>query len=176
MGWLKRVNRALRMELREHKSSFRVYMVLRLIVIGVLCFQIYNRNYESIFLCILTLILLLMPGFILVTLKIEFPTVLEIAILLFIFAAQVLGEMVEFYLIFPHWDTMLHTMNGFLMASIGLIDTMHDLIVNFIGAVIFSVIGFFYVKNQGKDAFIRNLIPRKKSKEKDYLSMGGDFL
>lgn len=275
MGWLKRVNRALRMELREHKSSFRVYMVLRLIVIGVLCFQIYNRNYESIFLCVLTLILLLMPGFIQVTLKIEFPTVLEIAILLFIFAAQVLGEMVEFYLIFPHWDTMLHTMNGFLMASIGLsmvnllnksdkmmfslsplftaivafcfsmtigvvweifefamdqlflfdmqkdtiinyissvslnptgmnkpivldgieqvavqgielglggyldiglIDTMHDLIVNFIGAVIFSIIGFFYVKNQGKDAFIRDLIPRKKSKEKDYLSMGGDFL
>lgn len=30
--------------------------------------------------------------------------------------------------------------------DIGLIDTMEDLIVNFIGALIFSIFGFFYVK------------------------------
>ena len=41
-------------------------------------------------------------------------------ILLFIFAAEILGEISEFYLVFPFWDTVLHTLNGFLAAAIGL--------------------------------------------------------
>ncbi|QEK18940.1 hypothetical protein LAJLEIBI_02964 [[Clostridium] hylemonae DSM 15053] len=39
-------------------------------------------------------------------------------------------------------------LGGYL--DIGLIDTMKDLLVNFAGAVVFSVIGYFYVKNRGK--------------------------
>lgn len=267
MNWIRRIYKALKMEIREHKSSFLVYTVLRLIVIGVMCFQFYEKNYESGFLCILTLLLLVMPSLVQVTLRIEFPTVLEIILLLFIFAAEILGEINEFYIIFPFWDTVLHTLNGFLMAAIGLsmvdllnksdklmfslsplftaivafcfsmtigvlwevfefsmdqfftldmqkdtiiqqissvmldptggntpyvitnideimiqgselglggyldiglIDTMYDLIVNFIGALIFSVIGYFYVKNKNENSIAKRLVPRRKSKEQDF--------
>ena len=43
--------------------------------------------------------------------------------------------------------------------DIGLYDTMEDLFVNFIGAVVFSVIGYFYVKHQGKSKLARQFIP-----------------
>ena len=48
-------------------------------------------------------------------------------------------------------------LGGYL--DIGLHDTMKDLIVNFIGAVIFAFIGFFYVKKRGKGKFARQFIP-----------------
>ena len=46
--------------------------------------------------------------------------------------------------------------------DIGLIDTMNDLLVNFIGAVLFSIIGFFYIKHRGRGKagrFARHFIP-----------------
>lgn len=56
---LKVMNKALHMELREHKSSFVVYVVLRMLVILMMILQIFNRNYENVFLCILTLLSLI---------------------------------------------------------------------------------------------------------------------
>ena len=44
---LKVMNKALHMELREHKSSFVVYVVLRMLVILMMILQIFNRNYEK---------------------------------------------------------------------------------------------------------------------------------
>ena len=41
--------KALKMELREHRSSFLVYFVLRILVIVMLVLQILNRNYENAF-------------------------------------------------------------------------------------------------------------------------------
>ena len=55
------------------------------------------------------------------------------------------------------------TLGGYL--DIGLIDTMKDLFVNFIGAIVFSVIGFFYVKNRGKGKLANSLIPKVRRKE-----------
>lgn len=261
---------ALHMELREHKSSFIVYVTLRLLVIAMLVLQLLNRNYENAFLCILTLLLLVIPSLLQITFKVELPTTLEIIILVFIFAAEILGEISEFYLVFPFWDTVLHTINGFLTAAIGfslvdllnrdkrtvfnlsplfaaivafcfsmtigvvweffefgmdqivgydmqkdtiihtirsvtldpagrnvpyvidnitnvavngqelglggyldigLLDTMQDLIVNFIGAAVFSVIGFFYVKNRGKGWLAGRFIPRRKAKDRDFLKI-----
>ena len=49
-------------------------------------------------------------------------------------------------------------LGGYL--DVGILDTMKDLFVNFIGAVVFSVIGFFYVKNRGKCRFARRFIPQ----------------
>lgn len=262
------MSRALHMELREHKSSFLVYVTLRLLVILMMILQIFNRNYENVFLCVLTLVLLLIPSLIQINLKIELPTALEITILVFIFAAEILGEIQSYYIKFPFWDTVLHTINGFLMAAIGfalvdilnrskkfsiqlspvflaivafcfsmtigviweffeygmdqffgldmqkdtviqgfssvlldptksnipvpvqditevlvngrdlglggyldigLIDTMNDLFVNFVGAVLFSIIGYFYVKSRGKGKFARRFIPRLKSRDADFL-------
>lgn len=262
--------RALKMEIREHKSSFIVYVTLRALVILVMILQIFNRNYEGVFYCILTLILLMIPSFIQMELKIELPTTLEIFILIFIFAAEILGEIGSYYTKVANWDTMLHTINGFLAAAIGfslvdilnrnekvkvqlsplfmavvafcfsmtigvmwefwecgmdlflgmdmqkdtivhsistvmldptggnrvvhidnikntavngmelglggyldigLIDTMKDLFVNFIGAVVFSIIGFFYVKQRGKGKFVNRFIPRIKDENADFLKI-----
>lgn len=267
-GWFRNFGRAMHMELREHKSSFIVYFVLRILVIAMMVLQVLNRNYENVFLCALTLLLLVIPSFVQVMFKIELPTTLEIIILVFIFAAEILGEISEFYLVFPFWDTVLHTLNGFLAAAIGfslvdllnrsertsftlspvftaivafcfsmtigviweffefgmdtflgfdmqkdtvihairsvnldpaghnvpfvidnitstvvngqelglggyldigLIDTMNDLLVNFVGAVVFSIIGFFYVKSRGKGNMAGRFIPRRKKKDRDFL-------
>ncbi len=264
----KNMGKAMYMELREHRSSFIVYFVLRFLVIVMMVLQLLNRNYENVFLCVLTLVLLVAPSFVQVTFKVELPTTLEIIILVFIFAAEILGEISEFYLMFPFWDTVLHTLNGFLAAAIGfslvdllnrsekmvfnlsplftaivafcfsmtigvlweffefgmdqiigydmqkdtvihtirsvmldpagrnvpyvldgiretavngrelglggyldigLIDTMEDLIVNFIGAFLFSVIGFFYVKNRGRGRLVGRFVPRRKKADRDFL-------
>lgn len=240
-----------------------VYLVLRLLVILVMVAQFFNRNFENVFLCILTLVLLLLPTVLERRLQIDLPNTLEIIIMLFIFAAEILGEIQAYYTAFPYWDTMLHTLNGFLCAAIGfslvdlcnrherlslslspvfmaivafcfsmtigvlweffecamdqfflldmqkdtvississvlldptgrqrpfaihgitdlivvangeqiplglggyldigLLDTMNDLLVNFIGAAVFSFLGYFYVKNRGKGRFTRNFIPQ----------------
>lgn len=252
--------------LYEKKSTFIVYLVLRVIVLGEIVLCIFRRDFESVFLCALTLILMMLPSLFERGLNIELPDALEIIILLFIFAAEILGEINSFYVNVPHWDTVLHTINGFLCAAIGfamvdmfnrnekfsfklsplylaiaafcfsmtvgvlwkflefgcdqlfqldmqkdtivntigsvslddtlsnkviriddisdviivhsdgtqealglggyldigIIDTMKDLFVNFVGAVIFSVIGFFYVKQRGKGGFAAMFIPKVK--------------
>ena len=51
--------------------------------------------------------------------------------------------------------------------DVGLIDTMKDLIVNFIGAVVFSFIGFFYVKTRGKGKIAKQFIPTVKEKTEE---------
>ena len=255
--------RALDKELREHKSSFVVFYVLRLLVLVALARFLWRGSYESAFFCVLTLLLLYVPSWLQVKLHIELPPPLEITILCFIFAAEILGEVNAFYIVIPGWDTMLHTINGFLAAAvgfsmvillnenerltfdlspfflalvafcfsmtigvlweffecvmdqfflldmqkdmvvnqlstvlldptggnkpviikgitdvivvaggeeislglngyldIGLLDTMKDLLVNFIGAVIFSFIGYFYVRSRGKGWFAKRFIPK----------------
>lgn len=241
-----------------------VYFLLRILVILTLVAQFFNRNYEHVYTCILVLILFAIPSIVECRLHIDLPDTLEIIILLFIFAAEILGEIQEYYVLFPFWDDMLHTMNGFLFAAvgfsmvdilnrnkrvsmhlspfymavmafcfsmtigvlweffewsmdaifsidmqkdtvihtinsvtlhpegrnipvhmknitdvilihrdgtqtvmgvggyldIGLIDTMSDLLVNFIGAIVFSVIGYFYVKSRGKGKLARQFIPQ----------------
>ena len=110
---------AMAMELREHRSSFIVFAVLRTLVIVTLVRQIMLRSYESAFFCGLALLLLYVPSWIQVKLRIELPPALEITILCFIFAAEILGEVNAFYVVIPGWDTMLHTINGFLAAAVG---------------------------------------------------------
>ena len=260
---------AMARELREHKSSFIVFSILRILVLVVLVRQIMLANYEGAFFCILTLLLLYVPSWIQVKLRIELPPPLEITIFCFIFAAEILGEVNAFYVVIPGWDTMLHTINGFLAAAvgfsmvmllndddritfhlspaflalvafcfsmtigvlweffefgmdfflgtdmqkdtvihaihsvsldptlsnkvvtipdiqdvvingeslglggyldIGIIDTMKDLLVNFIGAVVFSVTGFFYARSKGtKRTPAQSFVPSKKTAEQDYL-------
>ena len=270
----KSFRQAMAKELREHKSSFIVFYTLRLLVMVVLVRQLFLHSYESAFFCVLTLLLLYVPSWLQVRLRIELPPPLEITILFFIFAAEILGEVNAFYVVIPGWDTMLHTINGFLAAAvgfsmvmllndderltfdlspfflalmafcfsmtigvlweffefgmdfffhtdmqkdtvinalytvaldttrsnrvvgvtgiqdvlingeplglggyldIGLIDTMKDLFVNFIGAVVFSVTGFFYAKSKGKKrTAAQSFVPSKKTEETDYLKQAMD--
>ena len=110
------------------KKTIIVYLTLRLLVFIVMIIQILHRNWEAVFLCFLTLFLFLVPFFIDKKFKIDLPTPLEIIILLFIFAAEILGEIQNFYGIFPYWDMLLHTLNGFLCGAIGfsLIDILNE--------------------------------------------------
>ena len=111
----------------KNKTTLTVYLVLRGLIIFILVRAVLRREYQSVFLCGLSLILMLMPSIISRRLKIVLPDTLEIVILLFIFAAEILGELNSFYVRVPHWDTMLHTINGFLCAAIGfaLVDMMN---------------------------------------------------
>ena len=248
-------------DIHQHPILFTTYVVLRVLVIAVMVLEIFNREYYDVFLCGLTLVLFMIPSFVERRLHIDVPNTLEIIILLFIFSAEILGEIQEYYLIFPFWDTMLHTINGFLMAAIGIAmvdilnrsrkfkvrlspafvalvafcfsmtvgvvweffeygmdyffhtdmqkdfwitslssvslnaeghnvpiqvaidsvvvngqqwpayldiglhDTMKDLLVNFVGAVIFSIIGALYIMGRGKGRFAPRFIPRLKSDE-----------
>ena len=112
---------------KNSKIDISLYFILRFLVIVCMILQILNKNWNNVFLCVLTLILFMIPIIVDKKLNIHLPTLLESIILLFIFSAEILGEIQNFYGIFPHWDSMLHTLNGFLCAAIGfsLIDILN---------------------------------------------------
>lgn len=252
--------------IRRQPVVFAVYLVLRLIVLASLVSAILRQEYESAFVCVLVLFLFMLPFFIQKNFGICLPSTLEIIILLFIFAAEILGELQSYFIQYPYWDTMLHTTNGFLCAAfgfslidilnrdakikftlspvyvalaafcfsmtigvlweffefgmdrlfhmdmqkdtivhtissvmldptnsnipitidgitsvavngrdlgfsgyldIGLYDTMEDLFVNFIGATVFSVIGYFYLKHRGEGKFAKAFIPTIEETNKE---------
>lgn len=101
------------------KRVAAVYIILKVSVIGVLIRQFFVGNYTNVLLCVLTLVLFYIPDIADRTFKVKLPDTLEVIILLFIYAAEILGEIREYYITIPFWDTMLHTINGFLMAAIG---------------------------------------------------------
>lgn len=109
------------------RSSLLVYLILRISVILCMVLQILNGNISNAFLCLLSLILLLLPIIIQRKFEITLPNTLEIIIYLFIFAAEILGEINNFYHLIPFWDTILHTLNGFLATAVGfsLIDLLN---------------------------------------------------
>ena len=110
---------SLKEQIRKNPRLAAVYVILRAIVILIMIAQFFNGNFENFFLCILTLILFTIPRFNERRIKIDVPDTLEVIILLFIFSAEILGEIRAYYITFPYWDTMLHTLNGFLCAAIG---------------------------------------------------------
>lgn len=101
------------------KSSLIVYIILRMLVIICMIREFLLGDIHNALLCILSLILFLLPAFIEKTFKVDLPTTLEISILIFIFAAEILGEINNFYGVFKNFDDILHTINGFLSASVG---------------------------------------------------------
>ncbi|MBQ8551341.1 MAG: hypothetical protein IJ428_00850 [Clostridia bacterium] len=107
-------------EFKRSKSTFILFIVLRTLVIIIGVRSVFLGNYENTFMCALTLALFLLPAFVSKTFKVELPTLLENIVLIFIFAAEVLGELGDYYIKYPLWDTMLHTTTGFLAAAMGL--------------------------------------------------------
>ena len=237
-------------EAKKKPAVFTVYVVLRLIVVAILVSSILRGEYENAAICLL----------------IELPGTLEIIILVFIFASEILGELGCFFINVPNWDSILHTTTGFLCAAfgfalidilnrndkikfqlspiyvalvafcfsmtigvlweffefsvdrlfhmdmqkdtivhtissvmldptnknipitidgitsvavngknlgfdgyldIGLYDTMEDLLVNFIGALTFSIFGYFYIKRRGKGRIAKAFIPTITTESKE---------
>ena len=256
-------------EIKRKPAVAAVYFILRLIILITLVSSAMRGEYESAFICLLVLFLFLLPMFVQRNFGIELPSTLEIIILVFIFAAEILGELACFFINVPNWDSILHTTTGFLCAAfgfalidilnrndkikfelspiyvalaafcfsmtigvlweffefgmdrlfhmdmqkdtivhtissvmldptnknipitidnitsvavngqdlgfngyldIGLYDTMEDLFVNFIGALTFSVFGFFYIKHRGKGRIAKAFIPTitTESRESDH--------
>lgn len=118
-GFIKRSKEVMRRKREEEPTVFVLYFVLRVLVLVTLVRSAFLGHYEHMMLCVLTLVLLLIPSFIEHALDIDLPDLLESIILLFIFAAEILGEIDAFYIRIPFWDTILHTTWGFLCAGIG---------------------------------------------------------
>ncbi len=110
------------------KRNILLYITLYILVIGIMIYSFINADYDNVYMCILTLILFLIPTIVDRKFNIKLPTVLESIIILFIFAAEIMGEIGEYYLRVPYWDTILHTLNGFIMAAIGF--SMIDILNN----------------------------------------------
>ncbi len=112
--------RQLTNEFKRSKSTFILFIILRTIVIAIGVRSVVLGNYEHTFMCVLTLALFLLPPFISKTFQIELPSLLEKIVLIFIFSAEILGEVSDYYVKYPIWDTMLHITTGFLAAAVGL--------------------------------------------------------
>lgn len=264
MGMRKNLAR-IKEQMSQNPGTWTLFVVLRLIVVLVAIRCAWVQRWEQLFLCVVVLILMVLPSLLARRLKLELPSTLEKIILLFVFAAEILGEIGGYYQVFPWWDTMLHTLWGFLAAAIGyamvdllnrdpnikfdlspvfcavvavcfsmtvgvvweffeftmdrlfnfdmqkdtvvydfasvmlggdgtrplvvseitsstingvdyglggyldigLFDTMGDLLVNFIGAIVFSIFGYQYLKHEGKQSLAARLIPRLRNRGKE---------
>ena len=111
--------RKLRYRISLDKKTFIIYSVLRGLVILTLVRMLMTRNYEAAALCILSLILFMLPAAFEDYFKIKIPPLFEGVIYVFIYAAEILGEINHYYVLIPGWDTALHTINGFLCAAAG---------------------------------------------------------
>lgn len=103
-------------------------VILSALVFLILIAKIYRKDYFAVLLCLLTLFLFNIPLMANRLFSVTLSKELQAIILLFVFASEILGEIGCFYTYITWWDTMLHTVNGFLMAAIGfaLIDVMNN--------------------------------------------------
>ena len=116
----KQENRAmLAKKMKEEPGAFWTYVILRTIVILVLIRSIWIGRYDNAIVCVYVLVLYMLPQFVENRMNIEIPSVLEIIIFVFVFLAEVLGEIQAYFLKVSFWDTMLHTTAGFLLAAVG---------------------------------------------------------
>lgn len=104
---------------KEEPAAFWTYVVLRFIVILILIRCILRGDIESAFVCVLVLVIYLLPQFVENRLNIDIPTTLEVVIFVFVFAAEILGELQSYFIKYSNWDTILHTSSGFLCAALG---------------------------------------------------------
>jgi hypothetical protein len=104
---------------RANRGTFIFYIILRVMVILTMIRCIITRNFESVAICLLVFILFLLPAFLEDVMDVSIPPLFQGIIFAFIFAAEVLGEIDHYYVRIPGWDTMLHTINGFLFAAVG---------------------------------------------------------
>ena len=108
-----------RRKMREEPGVFWTYIILRTIVILVLIRSLFNGHLDNAIVCAFVLLLYVLPQFVENRMNIEIPSVLEIVIFVFVFMAEILGELDSYYLKYEHWDTILHTSSGFLLAAVG---------------------------------------------------------
>lgn len=93
--------------------------VIRILLIFAVVESLISKNYQSTFVAVLTFIMTFYPSILKKRFRVYLPSSLQIIITLFIFAAQFLGELHDFYYRFPWWDNMLHCISGSVLGIIG---------------------------------------------------------
>lgn len=187
---------------KNYKKEIVLANTIRILLILSIIISIKTQNWLNLFIAISTLVLTYLPYMITRKNGIKLPASFQIVILSFIFAAQFLGELRNYYYKFWWWDIMLHTFSGVILGMVGflliyilnreekielimspfflalfsftfalcmgalweifefsmdsifglnmqksgLVDTMWDLIVDSIGALVTSINGYFYQK------------------------------
>lgn len=104
---------------KTNRVSFVIYALMGMITATVTVLTFIDGQYESTFTAVLSLFLFLLPTFLEESFRIKLPTALEIIAVLFVFCANILGEIFEFYTLLPFWDDMLHCTSGFIFAAFG---------------------------------------------------------
>lgn len=105
--------------MKQNPGVWKLAAALRAIVLLVAIRCAWAGRWEQFLLCLVALFLFIVPSLLERRFKMEIPSTLESIVLLFAFAAEILGEIGAFYQTFPWWDTMLHTTCGFLAAAVG---------------------------------------------------------
>lgn len=190
---MKSFSKVMRNRYKEDKrSAIIIYFVLRILVIICGIIAVYNGNYKNALICVLALVLFTLPTFVQKTFKFELPNTFEAVVYFFIFAAEILGDINRFYITVPHFDTILHTINGFLCAGVGfgLIDLLDrrskriDVTPLFIAVVAFCfsmTIGvlweFFeysgdqiFIADMQKDTIVQNFSTSKINGKRVYIT------
>ena len=106
-------------EIKGNKAAFAVFVCLWLSTLAVLVSGVLDGRWDRVFTGALCLTLFLIPPVIERSFSLQFPAALEISAYLFVFCAGVFGEIGDFYLRFPAFDSILHAANGFLFAGFG---------------------------------------------------------
>lgn len=261
-------------QVKSNRKAFIVYMIVQALIVAVLIRSVFTGQWENVFVCFLATLLSWIPPIVERSMHIVLPTTLQIIVYIFVFCAEILGEIECYYVKYPIWDTMLHTVNGFIFAAfgfclvdllnrhrrfryelsplflallafcfsmtvgvmweffefamdfffhkdmqkdfiiqqfasvtldgtdqnipirverivrttvetsdgatyylkgyldIGIIDTMKDLLVNFVGAVVFSILGYLYVLKQGKGRIVGQFIPSPQEAGEEQVTFG----
>lgn len=83
-------------------------------------YQLVKSDYMLMFIqCFLGLMVMMLPSFIEHRFKIEVPNMMIILYYVFLYCAIYLGEVRSFYYIVPHWDSILHSFSGAMLAVLG---------------------------------------------------------
>lgn len=118
-GRLQSIVRRLKDRIALNRRAFILYSILRALVLVTLIRCLMTQRWEGVAISILVLVLFLVPSLVEGMAHIEIPGLFQAIIYSFIFAAEILGEIDHYYVLIPGWDTILHTLNGFLCAAIG---------------------------------------------------------
>ena len=197
---------------REIEINEIISWIIRILLIFAIIESVFSKSYQNTFVAALTFVMTFYPSILRKRFRVYLPSSLQIVITLFIFAAQFLGELNDFYYKIPWWDNMLHCISGSVLGIIGfmfvyflnkthikktklspifialfafcfsisigvfweifefsgdrllglnmqkfrlpgqdgLVDTMEDLIVDAIGALIVSIVGYIYMNDEKK--------------------------
>ena len=114
-----RLRRSFREQWATNRPALIVWLMLQPVVLAALVRSVMLGSWDNVFICLLVLALFLLPSIVQKNLRITFPTGMQIVILIHIFATEFLGEIACYYVQYPHWDSIVHTVWGFLCAAIG---------------------------------------------------------